>query len=35
MNPENTEEIEFLKYVVTGLVANPDDIQIEKKDDEL
>jgi len=29
------KEIEFLQYVVENLVANPDDIAIERKEDEL
>lgn len=29
------KEIEFLQYVVENLVANPDDITIERKEDEL
>jgi len=29
------KEIAFLQYVVENLVANPDDISIERKEDEL
>jgi len=29
------KEVEFLKYIVEGIVTHPEDIQIEKKDDEL
>lgn len=29
------QEIEFLKYVIENIVVHPEDIKIEKKDDEL
>ena len=29
------KEVEFLQYVIEGIVSHPEDIKIEKRDDEL
>lgn len=29
------QEVDFLDYIVKNIVTNPDDVKIEKKDDEL
>jgi uncharacterized protein len=29
------KEVEFLQYVIEGIVSRPEDIKIEKRDDEL
>ena len=29
------KEVEFLKYILEGIMTDPEDIKIEKKDDEL
>lgn len=29
------KEVEFLQYIIEGIVTHPEDIKIEKKDDEL
>ena len=34
-NVETMQEVEFLKYILENIVDNPQDIQIESRDDEL